>query len=64
MVGTVQRVLVEGASKRDAGELAARTENDRVVNFPGRPGLAHRFAQLRITEARHHTLRGELLDAG
>jgi tRNA-2-methylthio-N6-dimethylallyladenosine synthase len=64
MVGTAQRVLVEGASKRDAGELAARTENNRVVNFPGDAGLAHRFADLRITEARHHTLRGELIDAG
>jgi tRNA-2-methylthio-N6-dimethylallyladenosine synthase len=64
MVGTVQRVLVEGASRRDASELAARTENNRVVNFPGDAGLVHRFADLRITEARHHTLRGELIDAG
>jgi tRNA-2-methylthio-N6-dimethylallyladenosine synthase len=64
MVGTVQRVLVEGPSRRDAGELAARTESNRTVNFPGRAGLARGFAELRITEARHHTLRGELLDAG
>jgi tRNA-2-methylthio-N6-dimethylallyladenosine synthase len=63
MVGTVQRVLVEGASKRDAGELAARTENNRVVNFPGDAGLVHRFADLRITETRHHTLRGERVSA-
>jgi tRNA-2-methylthio-N6-dimethylallyladenosine synthase len=60
MVGTVQRVLVEGPSRRDAGELAARTENNRIVNFPGRAGVAGRFVDLRITEARHHTLRGEL----
>jgi tRNA-2-methylthio-N6-dimethylallyladenosine synthase len=63
MVGSSQRVLVEGPSKRDAGELAARTENNRIVNFPGRAGVAGQFVDLRITEARHHTLRGELLDA-
>jgi tRNA-2-methylthio-N6-dimethylallyladenosine synthase len=63
MVGSVQRALVEGPSKRDAGELAARTENNRIVNFPGRAGVASHFVDLRITEARHHTLRGELLDA-
>jgi tRNA-2-methylthio-N6-dimethylallyladenosine synthase len=63
MVGTVQRVLVEGPSRRDPAELAARTANNRIVNFAGAAGLAHRFADLRITEARHHTLRGELVDA-
>ena len=63
MVGTVQRVLVEGPSKRDAHELAARTTNNRTVNFPGPARLAHGFADLRITEARHYSLRGELLDA-
>jgi tRNA-2-methylthio-N6-dimethylallyladenosine synthase len=64
MVGTVQRVLVEGRSKRDPAELAARTCNNRTVNFPGKGDLARGFAELRITEARHHTLRGELLNAG
>jgi tRNA-2-methylthio-N6-dimethylallyladenosine synthase len=63
MVGTVQRVLVEGPSRRDPAELAARTANNRIVNFAGAAGLMHRFADLRITEARHHTLRGELVDA-
>jgi tRNA-2-methylthio-N6-dimethylallyladenosine synthase len=63
MVGTVQRALVEGPSKRDAGELAARTENNRIVNFAGAPALTGRFADLAITEARHHTLRGELAGA-
>jgi len=61
MVGSVQRALVEGASRRDAGELAARTANNRTVNFAGRPDLVGGFAELRITEARHHTLRGELV---
>ena len=63
MVGTVQRVLVEGPSKRDAAELAARTANNRTVNFAGHAGLVGRFADLRITEARHHSLRGELVGA-
>jgi tRNA-2-methylthio-N6-dimethylallyladenosine synthase len=63
MVGSVQRALVEGPSRRDPGELAARTANNRTVNFPFREGLLHRFADLRITEARHHSLRGEPLDA-
>jgi tRNA-2-methylthio-N6-dimethylallyladenosine synthase len=63
MVGTVQRVLVEGPSKRDALELAARTANNRTVNFAASGDLVNRFAALRITEARRHSLRGELLDA-
>src|SRR6185503_11489052 len=63
MVGTVQQVLVEGPSKRDPGELAARTDNNRTVNFPGGAELVQNFTNLRITEARHHSLRGELLNA-
>ena len=63
MVGTLQRVLVEGPSRRDPGEWAGRTANNRTVNFAGEAPLQHRFAELRITEARHHSLRGELLDA-
>jgi tRNA-2-methylthio-N6-dimethylallyladenosine synthase len=61
MVGTVQRVLVEGVSKKDSGELAGRTDNNRVVNFVGNPRLIHRFADLRITAALPHSLRGEIL---
>ena len=64
MVGTRQRVLVVGSSKRDPGELAARTGNNRVVNFPGPRSLANRFIDVRIVEARAHTLRGETVDAG
>jgi tRNA-2-methylthio-N6-dimethylallyladenosine synthase len=63
MVGTVQRVLIEGPSRRDPRELAARTANNRTVNFaPGARPLGA-FAELRVTEARHHSLRGELLHA-
>jgi len=63
MVGTVQEVLVEGPSKRDPVELAARTGNNRTVNFSGSGDLVHSFTNLRITEARHHSLRGELINA-
>jgi tRNA-2-methylthio-N6-dimethylallyladenosine synthase len=62
MVGTVQEVLVEGPSRRDPAELAARTGNNRTVNFPARGKPAQGFTNLRITEARHHSLRGELLN--
>ncbi len=61
MIGSVQRVLVEGRSARDGAELAGRTENNRVVNFRGDANLAGRFADVRITGARSHSLRGELL---
>ena len=64
MVGTVQQVLVEGPSRRNPAELAARTGNNRTVNFAGSGELVGRFANLRITEARHHSLRGESIDAG
>jgi len=64
MVGTVQQVLVEGPSRRNPAELAARTANNRTVNFAGGGELVGRFTELRITEARHHSLRGESLDAG
>ncbi|HWA37599.1 MAG TPA: tRNA (N6-isopentenyl adenosine(37)-C2)-methylthiotransferase MiaB [Burkholderiales bacterium] len=60
MVGTTERVLVEDFSARSPDELAARTANNRVVNFTGGAHLLHRYAEVRITEARAHTLRGEL----
>jgi tRNA-2-methylthio-N6-dimethylallyladenosine synthase len=63
MVGTVQQVLVEGPSRKDAGELAGRSANNRTVNFSGAPALAGQFANVRITQALTHTLRGELVDA-
>jgi tRNA-2-methylthio-N6-dimethylallyladenosine synthase len=60
MVGTRQRVLVEGPSKKDVRELAARTENNRVVNFPGDPRLIGRFVDVDITAALPHSLRGSV----
>jgi tRNA-2-methylthio-N6-dimethylallyladenosine synthase len=61
MVGSVQRVLVEGPSKKDAQELAGRTQNNRVVNFPGHPRLIGHFVDVRITQALPNSLRGEVL---
>ncbi|HEU0152998.1 MAG TPA: tRNA (N6-isopentenyl adenosine(37)-C2)-methylthiotransferase MiaB [Arenimonas sp.] len=61
MVGGVERVLVEGPSARDPGELTGKTENMRNVNFPGHPRLVGQFVDVRITEARANSLRGEIL---
>ncbi len=63
MVGSVQDVLVEGRSKKDTGELMGRTENNRIVNFPGGPraaALPGHMLRVRITSALPHSLRGEL----
>jgi tRNA-2-methylthio-N6-dimethylallyladenosine synthase len=62
-LGTVQRLLVEGASKRDAGELMGRTECNRVVNFAGQPRLVGQMVDVKITETRSYTLRGDVLTA-
>ena len=59
-VGTVQRLLVEGESKRGNGELMGRTECNRVVNFPGHARLIGQMIDVQITEAMTYTLRGEV----
>jgi tRNA-2-methylthio-N6-dimethylallyladenosine synthase len=61
MVGTVQRILVDGASKKDAAELAGRTDNNRIVNFAGHPRLIGGFVDVAITAALPHSLRGEIV---
>ena len=61
MVGSIQRVRVEGLSKKDERELAGRTDNNRIVNFVGNPRLINRFIDVRITAALPHSLRGEVL---
>ncbi len=61
MVGTVQRILVEGPSRKDPQQLAGRTENNRTVVFDGDAGLVGRFVEVRITEAMPNSLRGELV---
>ena len=63
-VGTVQRILVEGPSKKDANELMGRTECNRIVNFPGGPHaqrLVGQMIDVRITQALPHSLRGEVV---
>jgi tRNA-2-methylthio-N6-dimethylallyladenosine synthase len=60
MVGTLQRVLVEGAARKDAAELCGRTGNNRVVNFPGSRALIGRLVDVMVTTALPHSLRGEL----
>ncbi|TAG04152.1 MAG: tRNA (N6-isopentenyl adenosine(37)-C2)-methylthiotransferase MiaB [Betaproteobacteria bacterium] len=64
MVGKVERVLVEGVSKKSKTELAARTENNRVVNFPGNDRLIGEYVDVTITAAVAHTLRGEIVTLG
>ena len=63
MVNKVQRVLVEGVSKKDYAQLSGRTENNRVVNFTGHPKLVGQFVDVVITEALPNSLRGRLADA-
>ena len=62
MVGSVQRVLVEGRSAKSDRDLAGRTANNRIVNFPCPAPAPSGFVDVRITEVRHHTLRGERVD--
>jgi tRNA-2-methylthio-N6-dimethylallyladenosine synthase len=67
MIGSTQRVLVEGASRKDAYELMGRTDNNRVVNFPvnGRNAtrLIGKFVDVVITGVSHYTLRGDIVTA-
>ncbi len=60
MLGSVQSVLVEGPSRKDANELTGKTENMRSVNFPGQPGMIGQFVDVLITEARTNSLRGRV----
>ena len=63
MVGTTQRILVEGASRKDATELSGRTGNNRVVNFRGTQSLVGRFVDVTVTAALAHSLRGQVRSA-
>ena len=64
MVGSVQRILVEGPSRKDPNELAGRTDNNRVVNFAGNPRLIGHFVDVTIVSALPHSLRGEIVTQG
>ncbi len=61
MVGKIERVLVEGPSRKDPAELMGRTENNRIVNFPAPARLLGQMVEVRITEAMAHTLRAEVV---
>lgn len=61
MVGSTQRILVEGLSKKDPQQLAGRTENNRVVNFTADAQLIGQFVTVKITEALPNSLRGEII---
>lgn len=61
MIGTVQRVLVEGLSKKDPAWLTGRTENMRYVNFPGNARLIGQFVDVEITEALTNSMRGKMV---
>ena len=61
MVGSVQSVLVEGPSRKDATELTGKTENMRSVNFPGPAGLIGKFVDVVITGAMANSLRGRVV---
>lgn len=60
MVGTTQRVLVEGPSRRDPSELMGRSENNRIVNFAGPARLIGTMTDVVITEAFTNSLRGRV----
>jgi len=62
MVGTVQSVLVERASRKDSKQMAGRTENNRVVNFDGAERLIGHFVDVRITQALVNSLQGEFIE--
>ncbi|MDF7670757.1 tRNA (N6-isopentenyl adenosine(37)-C2)-methylthiotransferase MiaB [Orbaceae bacterium ESL0721] len=61
MLGTVQRILVEGTSKKDVMELTGRTENNRIVNFAGQPNMIGKFVDVEITDVYPNSLRGKVV---
>ncbi|HDR1320225.1 tRNA (N6-isopentenyl adenosine(37)-C2)-methylthiotransferase MiaB [Pasteurella multocida] len=61
MLGTEQRVLVEGPSKKDLMELTGRTETNRIVNFVGTPDMIGKFVDIKITDVFTNSLRGDVV---
>ena len=61
MLGTVQRILVEGTSRKSLMELSGRTENNRVVNFEGTPDMVGKFVDVEIVDVYTNSLRGKLV---
>lgn len=61
MLGTTQRILVEGTSRKNIMELSGRTENNRVVNFEGTPEMIGKFVDVEITDVYPNSLRGKVV---
>ena len=61
MLGTVQRILVEGTSRKSLMELSGRTENNRVVNFEGTPDMVGKFVDVEIVDVYTNSLRGKIV---
>ena len=61
MLGTRQKLLVTGPSRKDPNELSGRTENNRIVNFKGDASLIGGFVDVTITEAFANSLRGDVI---
>ena len=61
MLGTEQRVLVEGPSKKNIMELTGRTETNRIVNFKGTPDMIGKFVDIKITDVWTNSLRGDVV---
>ncbi|KFA58510.1 tRNA (N6-isopentenyl adenosine(37)-C2)-methylthiotransferase MiaB [Gilliamella sp. wkB18] len=61
MLNTIQRILVEGPSKKDLMELTGRTENNRIVNFEGHPDMIGKFVDVEITDVYPNSLRGKVV---
>ncbi|QCI23402.1 tRNA (N6-isopentenyl adenosine(37)-C2)-methylthiotransferase MiaB [Buchnera aphidicola] len=58
MLGSIQTVLIEGPSHKNPMELSGRTENNRIVNFEGKPNMIGHFINLKITKINSNSLRG------
>lgn len=61
MLGTTQRILVEGTSRKNIMELSGRTENNRVVNFEGTPDMIGQFVDVEIVDVYPNSLRGKIV---
>ncbi len=61
MLGSTQRILVEGLSRKSDTELMGRTENNRIINFPGHSRLIGQIIDVRVTDVLTNTLRGEII---
>ena len=61
MLGTTQRILVEGTSRKSLMELTGRTQNNRVVNFEGTPDMVGKFVDVEITDVLTNSLRGTVV---